>query len=111
MPANPQFHSGTTPPRIGVAWPKKAPATSALRSSARPIGLTDLGIVEWLVLVVGQEPVVARAFERLGGEVAVAVTVAQSLGGISFEKFTSPDMMASVSAVTSAMMRYSIASK
>ena len=36
---------------------------------------------------------------------------AQSLGGISLEKFTTPDLTALVSAVTSEMMRYSMASK
>ena len=37
--------------------------------------------------------------------------VAQSLGGISFEKLTTPDMTALVSAVMSEMIRYSMASK
>src|SRR5262249_4778025 len=34
MSAYPQFQAGMTPPRMGVAWPKKAPFTKAWRSMA-----------------------------------------------------------------------------
>ena len=41
----------------------------------------------------------------------MASTVAQSLAAIAFEKSTTPESSALVMAVSSAMVRYSIASK
>lgn len=49
-----QFHSGMTPPRIGVAWPKKPPATSALRSSARPIAWRTFGLSSGFAVLFGR---------------------------------------------------------
>jgi hypothetical protein len=73
--------------------------------------LADFRIVERLRGAVRQKPVVAGPFESLVLRFGAVVTDAQSFGGISLEKFTSPDVTALVRAVTSGMIRYSIAPK
>ena len=53
MSAKAQFHFGMTPPRMGVAWPKKVPATMACRSSAWAIAWRTLGLSRCSLVLLG----------------------------------------------------------